>query len=99
MSDPRSSPPLSAVASAPPAFARVWRLLLPAGLAVMAAAAALGVFDTTAVSAWIFVAGGVVGIVGVASLALHLFVLGRRGVDALEKRLEDEFDGHGSGPK
>jgi len=76
-------------------FARLWRLAVPAGLAIMAAALALGIFDTTAASAWIFVAGVVVGLVGVASLAVHLFDLGRGEVAALEKKLEDELDRRG----
>ena len=97
------TPPPSPLGASPPPppsrFARSWRWLLAIGLAIMAAAAGLGVIDSTAVSAWIFVAGAVVGIVGLASLATHLFDLGRREVRALEKRLEDELERRGNGPR
>ncbi|WP_333824227.1 hypothetical protein [Pinisolibacter sp.] len=93
---PSSSPP--APPSPPPsAFARAWRWLLPFGLAVIAAALGLGVFDTSAASAWVFVAGCLVGLVGLASLANHLFDLGRREVRDLEQRLENELDRRGNG--
>jgi hypothetical protein len=70
---------------------------LPIGLAIAAAALGLGVIDTTAASAWIFVAGCVVALVGLASLANHLFDLGRREVRELEQRLENELDRRGNG--
>ncbi len=93
---PPPSGPATAV-PAPSAFARAWRWLLPIAVAIMAAAAAFGVFDTTAASAWIFAAGALVGLVGIASLATHFFDLGRREVRALEKRLEDELERRGNG--
>lgn len=90
MSDAPASP-------APTFFARAWRWLLPTALAIMAAAVAVGVFDTSAASAWLFVVGVVVGLVGLASLASRLFDLGRHEVRELEKRLEDKLDERGSG--
>lgn len=94
----RSPSPAPPPAPPPPsAFARMWRWLLPAGIAVIAAAAGLGVFDTSAASAWIFVVGVVIALVGVASLAAHLFDLGRREVRELEQRLEAELDKRGNG--
>ena len=80
-----------------PAFARAWRLLLPVSLVVMGVAAAFGVFDTTARSAWVFVAGAAIGIVGLASLILRLVISARRGVAAIEARIEDEIEGRGEG--
>jgi hypothetical protein len=71
---------------------------LPAAIAIMATAIATGVFDTTAWSAWIFAAGVVVALVGAASLANHLFDLGRREVRVLERRLEDELEKRGNRP-
>ncbi|MDK9697138.1 MAG: hypothetical protein OEL76_12155 [Siculibacillus sp.] len=89
--------PTSGSSVPPPStgFARAWRRLLPAGIVVMAAATGLGVLDTTATSAWIFVAGVAIGLVGLASLAGHLFDLGRREVRELERRLEDELEERG----
>jgi O-antigen/teichoic acid export membrane protein len=92
-----ASPPPTGTVSTPSAFARAWRWLLPIAVAIMVAAAAFGVVDTTAASAWIFAAGALVGLVGVVSLATHFFDLGRREVRALEKRLEDELERRGNG--
>jgi hypothetical protein len=89
-----------APASASPSssgFARAWRLLLPAAIAIMLAAVGIGLFDTSSASAWIFVAGVATGLVGLASLASRLFDLGRREVRELEKRLEDQLDKRGDG--
>ena len=91
------TPPLAAPPSRPSGFARMWRLLLPIAVAIMGVALLIGVFDTSAASAWIFVAGALVGLVGIASLAGHLFDLGRREVRDLEKRLEDELERRGNG--
>jgi hypothetical protein len=101
MSETRSTTASFAVPTAPPppppAFARAWKWLLALGIATMAVAALFGIFDTSAASAWIFVVGAVLGIVGVASLAVHLYHFGRRQVRALEQRLENELDGRGNG--
>ncbi len=93
MNEPRPVP-----TAGPSRFSRLWRGLLPAGLAIVAAAFLLGVFDETGRPAWVFALGVIVALVGVASLASHLFDLGRREVRELEQRLEDELDRRGQGP-
>lgn len=86
MSDrPPSTPPASL-------FARLWRIAIPLGVAIMATALLLGVFDTSARSAWLFVLGAVVGLLGLASGASRLFDLGRGEVRELEQRLERTLD-------
>lgn len=92
MSDTRPAP------TTPPAgFSRLWRWLLPLGLGIVGLAVALGVFDETGRPALIFAAGVIVVLIGVVSLANHLFDLGRREVRELEQRLEDELDKRGRG--
>ena len=76
---------------------RLWRILLPVGAAIMVGAVVVGVFDESGAPAWIFVVGGLVTLAGAASLAGHLFDLGRREVRELEQRLEDELDKRGKG--
>ena len=88
-SPPSPSPPSPA---APGRFERAWRLLLPLGLAVVASAYGLGVVDTTARPAWVFLAGAVVTLVGVASLAVRLVNRGAAKVAEFEQRLEDEIE-------
>ena len=84
--------------SVPPSgFSRLWRWLLPLGLGIVGLALALGVFDETGRPAVVFAVGVIVALVGVASLAGHLFDLGRREVRELEQRLEDELDKRGRG--
>ena len=93
MIEPRPAP-----SAGPSRFAGLWRGLLPAGLAIVAAAFVLGIFDETGRPAWVFAVGVMVALVGLASLAGHLFDLGRREVRELEQRLEDELDRRGRGP-
>lgn len=83
-----SSPPSPAT---PGSFERSWRILLPLGVAIAAAAAGLGVFDTTARPAWGFLIGIAVGLVGAASLIVHALRRGAATVADLEQRLEDEI--------
>jgi hypothetical protein len=90
-----SIPPLAP--QPPSGFARLWRVLLPLGAAIVAAAVVFGVFDENGSPAWIFAGGVLVLLVGIASLAGHLFDLGRREVKQLEQRLEDELDRRGKG--
>lgn len=90
-----SIPPLAP--PPPPGFARLWRVLLPLGAAIVAAAVIFGVFDESGLPAWFFAVGVLVVLVGIASLAGHLFDLGRREVKDLERRLEDELDRRGQG--
>ena len=78
-------------------FGRLWRVLLPVGAAIMIGAVVVGVFDESGAPAWFFVLGGLVVLAGAASLAGHLFDLGRREVRELEQRLEDELDKRGNG--
>lgn len=75
----------------PSGFARWWQRLLPIAVVVMALALLLGVFDTSARPAWIFVAGASVGLVGVASLIRFLVIKSRRGLAAIEATIEERF--------
>lgn len=79
------------VPSPTPTFARLWRVLLPAGLAIVAVALLFGLFDTTGRPVWIFAVGVLVTAVGLASL-VHLAVLkSRAAARALEEKIDEEF--------
>ena len=84
MTDPAPTPA--------PTFTRLWRTALPIALAVIAVAFALGVVDTTARPAWIFVVGVLIGALGAASLVVHLVMRGREGLAAIERKIEDELE-------
>lgn len=86
-------PPVTDPAPPPaPLLTRLWRRALPIAVAVIAAALALGVLDTTARPAWLFLVGAVIGVVGAASLVAHLVMRGREGLAAIERRIEDELE-------
>lgn len=90
------TPPSPAPLVAPPSpsgFARWWRTALPIGLVTIAVALLVGVFDSSARPAWIFVVGAAVALVGVVSLVLFLVAKSRRGIAVLEAEIEDRFGG------
>lgn len=91
---PTPSPsPLVSPPPPPSGFALLWKTLLPLGLTIVAAALLLGVFDTSARPAWIFVVGAAVALVGLASLLRFLYLKSRSGIAALEAEIEDRFGG------
>lgn len=85
--------PLPAPPPEPAGFALSWRALLPLGLAVIAAALVLGVFDTSARPAWVFVIGAAIALLGLASLLRFLYLKSRRGIAALEAEIEERLGG------
>ncbi|MER2606110.1 MAG: hypothetical protein ABTQ29_09785 [Siculibacillus sp.] len=97
MTTPSSSPAparSSSSAAVPPAsgFSRLWRWLLPIGLGVIAAAYAVGVFDTSARPAWMFVVGLVIALAGAASLSVRLVERGRARFVEIEETIEAKFE-------
>ena len=83
--------PLVPLPPPPGGFARAWRFLLPIGGAIVALAYLLGVFDTTGRPAWIFLAGALVVVVGLASLGRFLYLRSRQGLATLEAEIEQRF--------
>ncbi len=89
------SPPTPLVAPPPPpsGFARLWRILLPVGLVVIAVALLVGVFDSSSRPAWIFVIGAAITAVGAVSLILFLVAKSRQGIAVIEAEIEEHFGG------
>lgn len=69
----------------------MWRALLPIGIGIVAIAFLLGVFDTSARPAWIFVLGTAISLVGLASLGRFLYLKSRQGIAALEAEIEERL--------
>lgn len=89
-----STAPAPFVPPPPPAgFALVWKRLVPLGLVIIALALLLGVFDTSARPAWIFIVGAAIGLVGLASLLRFLYLRSRSGLAALEAEIEEHLGG------
>ena len=85
--------PTPAPASQPPSpFERLWRILLPTGAALVVAALGLGVIDTSARPAWLFVVGLIVTVIGAASLAVRLVNRGQAKFAEFEQRLDAEIE-------
>ncbi|MBV5264107.1 hypothetical protein [Pinisolibacter aquiterrae] len=88
------SPPTPLVTPPPPSgFARLWRILLPVGLGVIAVALLVGVFDSSSRPAWIFVIGAAITAVGAVSLILFLVAKSRQGIAVIETEIEEHFGG------
>jgi hypothetical protein len=67
-------------------FSRSWRYLLPVAFVLIGIAVLMGLFETHAAPAWVFLIGLVVLIAGIASVGTRAFLKARGAFEAVVNR-------------